>query len=443
MKTVPSINLYVTGAVFCSRYLLNVRNFYIILGTIYLLIIVYIKQLSSASIHDVILLRQNATSNENIRCSFSPNALQPGPNTKRECKMVFGKREESSIYMNERKNNIKSVIRSNILNNIKHREAFSPKTQKDLNISTEVQKNINQLKNNIHKYISTTENNKLDNVQHNAPVQTKWISIASQISKKLKQPNHLHKSSIFSKKRLKILKETIKELHDLKHIPLYESLKNFQLFESYKNKTFTRNISIICQEYNIEGSLDRTVRPNMWESINPPQNYTDVTLVTQISTELLWVLERLLGNWEGPMSVAMYLRREDLKNIVSRMWPYPRIMSRDNLDIHMVLQNGVRFIYLYLSCSFCSSLVVVVLFLFFFCYSFLIQMMRTVHLYQLFLLLLFCTYSGHFYNYKQEIYRKYKSNINWILWYSSLRISSHISIKTFSIFHQCMVYLHS
>ncbi len=355
---------------FCSRYLFNLRNLVIIIGTSFLLIIVYINQLSSVSLQDVIQLSQNVPKSKNLRYSFSRDALRPGPKRKREFRMMFRKSAvsnsnishykyppkldstKSSMSEKEGKNNSKSETKSNILNNIEHREAFSSATQKGWNISTEVQKTAitaNQLKNNVHKYSNADEdNNTFDKAQQNAPDQTKWINISSQIMEKLKQPNHLHKSSIFSQKRLKILKETIKKLHNLKQFPLYESFKNVQLFESYKNKNFTRNMSIICQEYNIEGSLDRIVRPNMWESINSPQNYTDVTLVTQISTERLWVLERLLGNWEGPMSVAMYLRRDDLDKMLSLMWAYPRVMSRANLDMHLVLQNGVRFIYLYL-----------------------------------------------------------------------------------------------
>ncbi len=234
---------------------------------------------------------------------------------------------------------IQNMIQSNTSNNETLKNNFSHQ-----NILTDMQKNVRTQRGwgsiDDNSILSTSKGRTHNYVQLNTTEYSKTLSkqtnkIVSHVKGGLSHVDHVHQALNFSQRRLKILNDSIQQLTNLNHLPLYEA---------YKMMDYKTNL---CQQYQIEGNLDRIVIPHIWQEINPPQNYTDVTLVTQISLERLGILERLLINWEGPISVALYLSRLYLNNTLSLIEPYLRIMRRDNLDIHLVLQNGVRNVDLY------------------------------------------------------------------------------------------------
>uniref|UniRef100_A0A914WFW9 Glycosyltransferase-like protein LARGE2 n=1 Tax=Plectus sambesii TaxID=2011161 RepID=A0A914WFW9_9BILA len=66
----------------------------------------------------------------------------------------------------------------------------------------------------------------------------------------------------------------------------------------------------------------------------------DVTLVTQLSMDRLQMLEQLLSQWEGPVSVALYLSDSETNQLLRFAADSPHIAHRTNVAFHIVYKQG-------------------------------------------------------------------------------------------------------
>ena len=95
-----------------------------------------------------------------------------------------------------------------------------------------------------------------------------------------------------------------------------------------------------CFLYIMEGRMQRTTLTNVWD------NYTsydadDVALVTQTSQDRIGRIQRLLEHWEGPVSLTIYVDLQKLPIFMQKVSQCPSLLTRQNIDLHLVANEGV------------------------------------------------------------------------------------------------------
>ena len=53
------------------------------------------------------------------------------------------------------------------------------------------------------------------------------------------------------------------------------------------------------------------------------------------------VLIRVLSHWSGPLSIAISIEESQLHNLIATICQFEAILSRKNLDIHLLYNTGV------------------------------------------------------------------------------------------------------
>ncbi|CAJ0928179.1 unnamed protein product, partial [Mesorhabditis belari] len=70
------------------------------------------------------------------------------------------------------------------------------------------------------------------------------------------------------------------------------------------------------------------------------QNSSDITLVTQLNIERFPIFEKLISNWEGPISASIYASDAESFQL-TEYWKQSRILStRRNIAIHSIYKRG-------------------------------------------------------------------------------------------------------
>ncbi len=133
--------------------------------------------------------------------------------------------------------------------------------------------------------------------------------------------------SKYSQDRFKLLMSTVEVLRQFN-----TTFDGNYTKDDYKGKT--------CNVYLNEGKMERVVANNIWAEMNTYYE-DDVTLVTQFTIEKTTALNLLLGHWNGPISATLYVGESELDNIPIMFKGFPKVLTRENLDIHIVLKNGV------------------------------------------------------------------------------------------------------
>ena len=67
----------------------------------------------------------------------------------------------------------------------------------------------------------------------------------------------------------------------------------------------------------------------------------DVTLVAQLSTDRLQMLESLCTHWTGPISLALYMSDAEAQQFLRYALGSKVLMSRRNIGYHIVYKDGV------------------------------------------------------------------------------------------------------
>nr|CDS15723.1 glycosyltransferase protein LARGE2 [Echinococcus granulosus] len=93
-----------------------------------------------------------------------------------------------------------------------------------------------------------------------------------------------------------------------------------------------------CSLLHMEMQLQRRVFPYFYGlSSNTTAN---VTLVSQFTMDRLHRLEEIAANWDGPMSLAVYITDREVEIIREYLDSSVFFTSRENIDIHLVFQEG-------------------------------------------------------------------------------------------------------
>ncbi|VDK38817.1 unnamed protein product [Taenia asiatica] len=93
-----------------------------------------------------------------------------------------------------------------------------------------------------------------------------------------------------------------------------------------------------CSFLHMEMRLQRRVFPHFYGIIS---NITaNVTLVSQFTMDRLHRLEEIAANWEGPMSLAVYITDREAGIITEYLDSSMFFTSRENIGIHLVFQEG-------------------------------------------------------------------------------------------------------
>lgn len=120
------------------------------------------------------------------------------------------------------------------------------------------------------------------------------------------------------------------------------------ILDQWKNATPTTYPNYGCERYNAEARESKIHLANVWKTVSKNDTTTDtttdtVTLVTQMGEERLEVIDRVLQNWPGPVSVAVYISSKSVANLPKTLLQMnSSLLNRENVDLHLVLKSGVR-----------------------------------------------------------------------------------------------------
>ena len=131
--------------------------------------------------------------------------------------------------------------------------------------------------------------------------------------------------------KLKILKKAVENLVHNK--TLIEGENNMRADKGKEHFN-------ICAVYDADAKLKRFYAASVWNDqlqIIPD----DVTFVTQLSLNRIHLIDMIIKQWSGPLSVALCLGTKDLLSVEQEIVKYPAILERSNIDFHMVLASGV------------------------------------------------------------------------------------------------------
>ena len=122
---------------------------------------------------------------------------------------------------------------------------------------------------------------------------------------------------------------------------------NMEFFEAYNKMHTVREIEInICDNFDAEAKLRRYFLPAIWKNfmdIKPD----DITFVAHLTLDRFNLVNLTLKQWSGPLSLAIYLKVDELLDFVMVIGNNTAILLRNNVDIHLVLAAGVRHFYLF------------------------------------------------------------------------------------------------
>lgn len=97
----------------------------------------------------------------------------------------------------------------------------------------------------------------------------------------------------------------------------------------------------VCDRFIEEGKIQsRFNATRIWCSVNNI-NASDVTFVSQMSFSRVRMLARVAAHWTGPMSVAMYVPREELRLVAPTLAGFPALLDREDVELHVVVEHGV------------------------------------------------------------------------------------------------------
>ena len=113
-----------------------------------------------------------------------------------------------------------------------------------------------------------------------------------------------------------------------------EKAKIKEYVASYKNN------EDICTRYNMDAKLKRVTYTSVWKDMNV-YNTSDITLVTQMSMDRLYLLDLYDKHWAGALSLTLYLHEIYLDSIAEEILSHEGFRRRNNWDVHLVIQSGV------------------------------------------------------------------------------------------------------
>ena len=121
---------------------------------------------------------------------------------------------------------------------------------------------------------------------------------------------------------------------------LYENKEFFRVSRETCTLSQSMKKDDLCTGYHQDALHRRFFIPSIWKDqlkIEPD----DVTLVTQFSFNRFHVINLLIKQWSGPLSLALYGEIDELLTLNEQLLLYPSILRRDNVDIHLVISSGV------------------------------------------------------------------------------------------------------
>ena len=122
---------------------------------------------------------------------------------------------------------------------------------------------------------------------------------------------------------------------------------NVDFLEAYnKMHALRENGKDICDNFDAEAKLRRYFVPAMWKNfvnIRPD----DVTFVAHLTFDRFSLLNLIMKQWSGPLSLAIYLKADELLDFVMVIGNNTAVLLRNNVDIHLVLASGVSYFYLF------------------------------------------------------------------------------------------------
>ncbi|KAM3182768.1 hypothetical protein ACTXT7_011660 [Hymenolepis weldensis] len=117
--------------------------------------------------------------------------------------------------------------------------------------------------------------------------------------------------------------------------------RNTTLWDKFKTTSYESGIMKFCSLLRLELKVKRRIFPFFFGS---NANITgDVSLVSQLTLDRLHRLEEIAAHWEGPMSLAVYITDREAGILAEYLESSPFLISRNNIYIHLVFQEGVSF----------------------------------------------------------------------------------------------------
>ena len=144
-------------------------------------------------------------------------------------------------------------------------------------------------------------------------------------------------------RRLELLKERLEELvHSDGELFRFPNPQHCTLTPSHPPKPTTPEPSDPCAEFRLASSLKR--RTHMYYLGNRLQGTGgpyDVTMVTQLTLDRWGVLEKIVVNWKGPLSVVLYVSDAEAGGLQDKLSLSAPFANRTNIALHLVYKRPV------------------------------------------------------------------------------------------------------
>ena len=113
--------------------------------------------------------------------------------------------------------------------------------------------------------------------------------------------------------------------------------------QSFKqeDRNFSRNFRHGgCRHYASDAKRKRFAVTSLWKDYLDVKYY-DVTMIMQLTVDRIKLLNLHVENWSGPMSVTLYVKVDELRELEESLTTTTSVLHRDNVDIHLVVKTGV------------------------------------------------------------------------------------------------------
>jgi hypothetical protein len=107
-----------------------------------------------------------------------------------------------------------------------------------------------------------------------------------------------------------------------------------------------------CEEFIRAAEMKRRTHPYFVVGAGDDKSATDqkpasgplvdVTLATQLTIDRFPSLERMVSNWEGPVSVALHVTDEEADELLTKISSSSKLRNRKRISYHVVYKRLVR-----------------------------------------------------------------------------------------------------
>ena len=92
-----------------------------------------------------------------------------------------------------------------------------------------------------------------------------------------------------------------------------------------------------CFQFSYTTQFELRISPHFIRATS--QDKENVTLVTQLSFDRIYMIEKIIKQWDGPISFAIYLSDTEVQSLEAKLKEIEELNIRNNIEIHLVYSD--------------------------------------------------------------------------------------------------------